>query len=134
MIWDYDQVLSNLKDEIDALYERASGVSSPGMDSDHVQMTITGASPQERILPQLLTDLETYKNKYNRYLRLRKKRVDQINRMSDWRYCRILYLTYIRGWHSPQIAEEMGYNIDYIRVLRGEALKAFDLKYLKQKT
>lgn len=130
-IWDYDQILTNLRDEIDSLYEQASGISSPALSADKVQTSLGGESPQEKILPKLMADIETYNNKYNYYLRLRKKRVEQINHLGDWRYCRILYLTYIKGWHSPQIAEEMNYNADYVRVIRIEALKAFEKKYLK---
>lgn len=133
-IKDFDAALTNLRDEIDSLYERASGVSSPALNADRVQTSGSLESPQEKILPKIDRDIRRYQEEYNRYLRLRKKIVDQINRMDDWRHVRILYLTYVKGWHSPEIADEMNYGADYIRVLRREALEAFFDRYLQKPT
>ena len=131
-IRDYDAVLTNLRDEIDMLYERASGVSSPALNADKVQTSGSLESPQERILPKIDRDIRRYQEEYNRYLRLRKKIIDQINRMDDWRHARILYLTYVKGWHSYEIADEMNYVPEHVRRLRKQALDEFESRYLLQ--
>lgn len=123
-IRDYDIRLTNLRDEIDSLYARAAGVSSMPL-AEKVQTSPSGGSPQENFLPKIYKEIRMYEDTYNRYLRLRKRIVDQINRMPDWRHKRILYLTYIKGWHSPQIADELCYTCEWTRKLRSEALMAF---------
>ena len=129
---DFDATLTNLRDEIDSLYERASGISSPALTADRVQTSSSLESPQERILPKIDKDIRRYEAEYNRYLRLRKRIVDQINRMPDWRHVRILYLTYIKGWHSYEIADEMNYVPEHVRRLRKQALDEFESRYLLQ--
>ena len=129
---DFDATLTNLRDEIDSLYERASGVSSPTLNVDRVQTSGSPESPQERILPKIDKDIRRYEAEYNRYLRLRKRIVDQINRMPDWRHVRILYLTYVKGWHSYEIADEMNYVPEHVRRLRKQALDEFENRYLLQ--
>ena len=129
---DFDATLTNLRDEIDSLYERASGVSSPALNADRVQTSSSLESPQERILPKIDKDIRRYEAEYNRYLRLRKKIIDQINRMDDWRHVRILYLTYVKGWHSYEIADEMNYVPEHVRRLRKQALDEFESRYLLQ--
>lgn len=131
-IKDFDATLTNLRDEIDSLYERASGVSSPALNADRVQTSGSLESPQEKILPKIDRDIRRHQEEYNRYLRLRKKIVDQINRMDDWRHVRILYLTYVKGWHSYEIADEMNYAPEHVRRLRKQALDKFESRYLLQ--
>lgn len=129
-IKDYDAKLTNLRDEIDSLYVRAAGVSSMSL-GEKVQTSSAGGSPQEKFLPKIHKEIKAYEDTYNHYLRLRKRIVDQINRMPDWRHKRILYLTYIKGWHSPQIADELNYSREWVRQLRSEALNAFQETFLQ---
>ena len=128
-IKDFDITITNLQDEIDALYKQASGLSSPAF-GERVQTSTSGDSPQEKILLKLEKHILTYTNLKNRYLRLRKKIVDQIDNLDDWRYKRILYLTYIKGWHTAEIADEMNYVPETVRRMRAEAREMFQKKYL----
>lgn len=130
-IKDFDITITNLQDEIDALYKQASGLSSPAFE-ERVQTSTNGDSPQEKILLKLEKHILTYTNLKNRYLRLRKKIVDQIDNLDDWRYKRILYLTYIKGWHSYEIADEMNYAPESVRRFRQQALDEFESRYLLQ--
>jgi len=128
----FDEVITSLQEEMEELYERMAGISSPALKSDAVQSSASLDSPQEKLMPKYVKTLEAYRQKSNRYLKLRRRMVEQIAEISDWRYTRILYLTYIKGRHAPEIADEMNYNADYIRVLRSEALEKFWEKYLKK--
>lgn len=128
----FDEVITSLQEEMEELYERMAGISSPALKSDAVQSSASLDSPQEKLMPKYVKTLEAYRQKSNRYLKLRRRMVEQIAEISDWRYTRILYLAYIRGRHAPEIADEMNYNADYIRVLRSEALEIFWQKYLKK--
>lgn len=130
----FDEVITCLQEETEELYERMAGISSPALESDPVQTSGSLDSPQERLMPKYLKSIEQCHQNTNRYLNLRKKIVEQVTGIKDWRYTRILYLTYIRGFHAPQIADEMNYGADYIRVLRGEALEAFFDRYLQKST
>lgn len=129
-IKDYDAKLTTIREEIDLLYSQACGISSPAFNSDRVQSSLAGESPQEKLIPKIHREVRTYEETYNHYIRLRKKIVDQINRMTDWRHSRILYLTYVKGLHSPEVGEQMGYTAQWVRQLRAEALEAFQGKYL----
>lgn len=132
-IRDFDAKISNLNDEINSLYMQMSGISSPAWD-ERVQTSGSLASPQEKLLPKYIKTLHTQQNTVNRYLKLRKKIVDQINDMDDWRYTRVLYLTYIKGMHAPEIADEMGYVPEWIRQMRQQALIEFERKFLRNLT
>lgn len=130
-IRDYDAKLTITREEIDSLYSQACGISSPALNSEKVQTSLAGESPQEKLIPKIHKEIRVYEETYNHYLRLRKKIIDQINRLPDWKHGRILYLTYVQGLHSPEIGEQMGYTAQYVRELRTEALDAFEGKYLQ---
>lgn len=52
-----------------------------------------------------------------------KQRLELMERMSDARYTRLLFLRYVCGMHWEAIAREMAYGVDNVYKLHGKALK-----------
>lgn len=68
-----------------------------------------------------------------RYASARNKIVNQIQGLSDEVYIQILYKRYVENIKLIDVAEDLGYEYQTIRILHGKALKCFSEKYLIKK-
>lgn len=60
----------------------------------------------------------------------RDKAINQIQSMTDGRYSAILFKRYVEGKEFLTIAKETGYDFNYTRNMHGEALRAFETRFL----
>ena len=64
-----------------------------------------------------------------KYFRLQDKIFTQISGLEKISHIQILILHYIEGKKLRDIAEDIGFSYQYVRLLHGIALKAFEEKY-----
>lgn len=55
--------------------------------------------------------------------------IERIEAIKDTQYRNVLYLRYIRGMSLLQVASDIGYSLDYTKVICSGAVRAFAIKY-----
>ena len=104
-----------------------------GMSYDAVRVQ-TSPSGESQSLKQVeeIADLEAQiVRELAAYHRLRHKIVTEIEQLPDLRYQEILTMRYIDGMSLQEIADEMGYAYQTIRMLHGHALSMYENLYKK---
>lgn len=80
-----------------------------------------------------LTDLEQQINQeIDRLVDLKMDITEQINDLKDARYIQVLHLRHVDLMRYRDIASEMGYSIEHVRRLHGQALQAFERRFCKK--
>lgn len=122
-----ERQLKELLKERDELERAQTYLRSPRMDGDWVQTSPTGDPPWMEYIIRM--DELTLKIAAKFVELMEKKDVinDHINSL-DPRYAELLYKRYVEGKRFDKIAREMGYSIDHVLHLHGEALREIQHK------
>ena len=103
------------------------------LSADRVQTSPTGDRFADAIAD--LADKELYyMDMVEEYERLRQRIVDLILGMDNPIHVQVLYGRYVKGRSLSAIANELAYSYDRIKHVHGEALQAFDEKYLRRES
>lgn len=106
-------------------------VKGTSYDSVRVQTSPSGESQALRQVEEI-ADLEAQiTQELAAYHKLRHKIVTEIEQLPDLRYQEILTMRYIEGMSLQEIADEMGYAYQTIRMLHGHALSMYENLYKK---
>lgn len=126
----------NALEELEYVRSMASGVTAIRYDKDQVQ-----TSPENDQMANYMIRLEKAEK---RALKLSEEYFDQanlirdqINSITPGNYSDILYLRYVRGMRLWEIADELNYSHEWVRILHGRALNEFGKRFpesLKEQT
>lgn len=111
-------------EDLEYIRSMATGLTGIRYDKDQVQVSPDNDQMAnymiklEKAEARALKAAEEYFGKYE-IIRM------QIDICSPQLYCDVLYMRYIQGMKLWQIADELGYEYDYIRAIHGKALKEF---------
>lgn len=118
--------------QIRDLRRSMSYLRSMDYSADRVQTTPNGSGFTSEAIR--LADLELEAEKHIRECEaLRAKIVHQIEGLSDPRYVDVLSSVYIHRMDLMDVADALHYDYYWTCHLHGEALKAFEAKYLKDR-
>ena len=65
----------------------------------------------------------------NELIELKHTIIGQIQQLGDARYMEVLWMRYVDLQPFDEIADQMGYSLQHVFMLHGQALEAFNLKY-----
>ena len=131
----YRRAMNTLKERAESLRTELIGLKAITYDRDRVQISPTNKI--EELMPRLIEIEERYGEmifKYHKALLIRTAQVEEIGRDDYAEILRLRYLeTNAKGKrHSlNEIAEKTHRSFDWVRHLHGQALRAFERKYLK---
>lgn len=118
-----DIYIKQKKEELIKLKETADSISID-YSSERVQTSASGDS-----IPNLVVNIISLEkeicNQIQLYLDTRHRIIDEIQRLNNDIYIRILYKRYVEYKTLEQIAVEMEYSYDHIRRIHGYALQEF---------
>lgn len=121
-----------LQEELTRLRSRLESTTVQ-LSTDRVQTSQTGDRFADAIAD--LADKELYyMDMVEEYERLRQRIVDLILGMDNPIHVQVLYGRYVKGRSLSAIANELAYSYDRIKHVHGEALQAFDEKYLRRES
>lgn len=121
-----------LQEELTRLRSRVESTTVQ-ISADRVQTSPTGDRFADAIAD--LADKELYyMDMVEEYERLRQRIVDLILGMDNPIHVQVLYGRYVKGRSLSAIANELAYSYDRIKHVHGEALQAFDEKYLRRES
>lgn len=121
-----------LQEELTRLRSRVESTTVQ-LSADRVQTSPTGDRFADAIAD--LADKELYyMDMVEEYERLRQRIVDLILGMDNPIHVQVLYGRYVKGRSLSAIANELAYSYDRIKHVHGEALQAFDEKYLRRES
>ena len=123
-----DAKIRNRLEQLNEIKALASGVRSPVMKADRVQV-----SPSDRMLALVSKWIDKERDidrLVDEYVDTKDRIVAEINGLDDARYIHILFKRYVELKTLTVISYEMGYEYTWTCALHGEALAAFDEKYL----
>jgi len=116
-----DRKLEYLSDEL----QRVSSIVTGGAvryDKTLVQTSPRGDQLEEKVI-KLLEIKEQILDLYIRQYEDKNRIMDALWEREDARYRQVLYLTYIKGKASAEVAEELGYTDSHVRHLNQAAIK-----------
>ena len=117
-----------LGNRVEQLRTQASGMKGISYDRDRVQGG-TGNNMEDAVID--LAPLEVkYKKALIEYHEAVLTRTKQISAMDNSTYAKILLLRYVEEKKLDEIADELNYTYQYIRLMHGRALDAFRERYL----
>lgn len=121
--------IDTLQEEIARLRSRLESTAVPSL-GDRVQSSGTHDRFADAIAS--LADKEIqYSDLLETYEKFRQQIVAKILSMDNDIYARILYARYVQNKTLGSIADDLAYSIDRMKHLHGEALDAFQKKYLR---
>lgn len=128
----FEYKIEQMEKELACLEETAGGASAIRYDKLHIQQSVVIDSLERAVIRVTEKKDKIFEAKCN-LATLRAEIVEQIQEIDDIRYMRILYARYVEHKKFDEIAKEVRYDYDYVRVLHGEALGYFETRYLKPK-
>lgn len=123
----YKKNLDKLQENLEFLYEKASGVKAITYDKDRVQV-----SPENRFeeyMVKISAEAEKYARMLFFYSETLTEGTKRIMGMKNATYSQVLMLRYIKGLRWEEIACEMNYSFRHVTRLHGSALAAFSSQY-----
>jgi hypothetical protein len=121
-----------LQEELTRLRSRVESTTVQ-LSADRVQTSPTGDRFADAIAD--LADKELYyMDMVEEYERLRQRIVDLMLGMDNPIHVQVLYGRYVKGRSLSAIANDLAYSYDRIKHVHGEALQAFDEKYLRRES
>ena len=123
-----DLIIRNKKKEIENLSAEIYTIPAIDYGKERVQ---TSPSNKGFDKVDIKVDLEAeYRAEIEKYLKLRKRIIEEIEALDKIIYIKVLYEKYVDNKTLEQIAAESHYNYGYVRTIHGHALEAFRIKYL----
>ncbi len=114
------------KDELTEYCHAATSAPSPRLALEKVQCS--GSLDKVGDIVSKIADLETeVMGEEFEFVLLRHDVINQIQRVGNAKYMKLLYLRYVKGMPLLSVAKAMGANYDYVRKMHGKALKAFEV-------
>lgn len=132
-IEELDIKIRQKEDHLACLRETAGGAAAIRYDKMNVQIMVAKDMMERNVLKLLELEEKIFEDRV-RMETLKDKIIDQIQSLDDKRYVDVLFRRYVKYQKFEQIALDMSYDYDYIRVLHGEALGAFDTQILNNHT
>lgn len=121
------------EEHLECLRATAGGSAAIRYDKLNVQITVAPDIMERNVLNLVELEDKIFQDKL-RMEHLKDKIIDEIQSLDDERYVNLLYRRYIKHQKFEQIALDMSYDYDYIRVLHGEALGTFETQILHNHT
>jgi len=109
---------------------RAQATLLSGIDYSKVVVQTSPSDMMAELMGEISVMERRYVNAIRKYHEAAEARARQIYHMGDERYEEILERRFLRDQTLDQIADLMGYNYDWIRHMYGDALSAFQRKFL----
>lgn len=116
------------QDQLDSLRETAGGAAAIRYDKENVQLSITSDIVERNVIRLIEMEEQIFAEKV-RLESIKNTIVEQIQGLEDNRYIQILYLRYVKMEKFLEISKQTDYDYDYVRVLHGEALGYFEMRY-----
>ena len=132
-IEELDIKIRQKEDQLACLRETAGGAAAIRYDKMNVQIMVAKDMMERNVLKLLELEEKIFADKV-RMESLKDRIIDEIQSLDDKRYVDVLFRRYVKYQKFEQIALDMSYDYDYIRVLHGEALVTFDTQILKNHT
>jgi len=114
-------------ERIEELYHVATGLKAIVYDADRVQTS--PENQMENVFAMIDAEAHKYAKARIRYEKEVRKRMDQIGKLDNVLYIKVLTLRYIDGLRWEEIACQIGYSFRHVTRIHGEALAAFTAMY-----
>ena len=121
--------IANLQHLLEDLREKLTATGG----TDYSRERVKSSPPQDMLSDRIvhIVDLEhRLDEQIDEYFDLRDLITAQINALEDERYIAVLGMKYLQGLTLAEVAEEMHYEYKWCCRLHGNALAAFEYKYL----
>ncbi len=125
-----DILIKQKNKEVDNLRLKSKSTSSIDYSKEKVQTSPSGEASFVKLIGRIV-DLETeISQEINIFVEEKHKIINQIQKLNNADYIRLLYKRYVEYKSLERICVEMGFSYDYIKHLHGCALKDFEDKFL----
>ena len=132
-IEELDIKIRQKEEQLACLRETAGGAAAIRYDKMNVQIMVAKDMMERNVIKLLDLEEKVFADKL-RMESLKDQIIDEIQSLDDKRYVDVLFRRYVKYQKFEQIALDMSYDYDYIRVLHGEALVTFDTQILNNHT
>ena len=117
--------------EVDDLHLKSKSIGSIDYSKERVQTSPSGEASFVKLIGRIV-DLEAeISQEINNFIDEKHKIINQIQKLNNTDYIRLLYKRYVEYKSLEHICVEMDFSYDYIKHLHGCALKDFEDKILK---
>ncbi len=125
-----DILIKQKNKEVDNLRLKSKSTSSIDYSKEKVQTSPSGEASFVKLIGRIV-DLETeISQEINIFVEEKHKIINQIQKLNNADYIRLLYKRYVEYKSLERICVEMDFSYDYIKHLHGCALKDFEDKFL----
>ncbi len=125
-----DIVIKQKNKEVDNLRLKSKSTSSIDYSKEKVQTSPSGEASFVKLIGRIV-DLETeISQEINIFVEEKHKIINQIQKLNNADYIRLLYKRYVEYKSLERICVEMDFSYDYIKHLHGCDLKDFEDKFL----
>ncbi len=126
-----DIVIKQKSKEVDDLHLKSKSIGSIDYSKERVQTSPSGEALFVKLIGRIV-DLETeISQEINTFIDEKHKIINQIQKLNNTDYIRLLYKRYVEYKSLEHICVEMDFSYDYIKHLHRCALKDFEDKILK---
>ncbi|MCI8426874.1 MAG: hypothetical protein HFJ03_04950 [Lachnospira sp.] len=126
-----DIVIKQKSKEVDDLHLKSKSIGSIDYSKERVQTSPSGEASFVKLIGRIV-DLEAeISQEINNFIDEKHKIINQIQKLNNTDYIRLLYKRYVEYKSLEHICVEMDFSYDYIKHLHGCALKDFEDKILK---
>lgn len=122
--------LAHLQEEEATIRSEIEGLRGIVYDKDKIQTSTQGDQMLDGII-RLMDIRVKIASRIAQVEELQLAIITEIHGLNDSRYEEVLYDVYVKLMPLGQVADAMGYEYSYICHLHGDALQAFNEKYLK---
>lgn len=125
-----DILIKQKNKEVDNLRLKSKSTSSIDYSKEKVQTSPSGEASFVKLIGRIV-DLETeISQEINIFVEEKHKIINQIQKLNNADYIRLLYKRYVEYKSLERICVEMDFSYDYIKHLHGCDLKDFEDKFL----
>lgn len=125
-----DTMINQKNQELNDLRLKAGGTGSVDYSKERVQTSPSGEAQFAKLLERII-DLETEINaEIDAFVDKKHTIINQIQRLKNPDYIRLLYKRYVEYKSLKRICVEMNFSYNYIKHLHGYALQNFQEKIL----
>lgn len=123
-----DIKIRQMEEQLECMRETAGGAAAIRYDKENVQVSVVSDIVERNVIRLIEMQEKIFAEKV-RLEALKNTIVEQIQSLDDNRYIQILYLRYVKQEKFLDISKQTDYDYDYVRVLHGEALGYFEMRY-----
>ena len=123
-----DIKIKQKEEQLECLRETAGGAAAIRYDKENVQVSCVTDIVERNVIKLVELEEQIFTEKV-RLESIKNTIIEQIQGLEDNRYIQILYLRYVKMLKFMEISKQTDYDYDYVRVLHGEALGYFEMRY-----